>query len=167
MVYNSLSALNLESQLIEVNKMLNTANIDTHITFWGTRVVELTDQAGNKISASLSLLVRKTLDAARKRCEADDLTPAERIAGVEIVRKLQNFYKMTDAQVKECNFITRFFIWIREFSFVPYTPRFYLNETAEDNFLAYSEKRFVKEITPEKKDEYEYAHSRGSFGPPL
>jgi len=74
------------------------------------------------------------------------LTPAERIAGVEIVKKLQRFYCETDAQIKNSNLFTKFLNWIREFSFMPYTDRFFLRETAEENFCAYSASRFLQEF---------------------
>ena len=60
-------------------------------------------------------LANKVAKAACVRKERDDLTPAEKIAGAEIVQKLQNFYDLTDTQIKTSNFFTRFLVWIREF----------------------------------------------------
>ncbi len=157
----SLGALNFSTQLEEVNKLLDGAQTD--IIFWGTRVVKVNGYSG---SVSLENLARKTLNVGQLRCEADDLTPSERIAGVEIVRKLQKFYKLTDTQKQNVNFITRFFIWIREFAFTPYTTRFYI-DGGPDEFRAYSKEKFIQQFGDKFNNLDEHPSSDGGFGPPL
>jgi len=41
-------------------------------------------------------------------------TLEDRVNGIEIGSKLRNYYILTNEQIKNSNFITRFFVWIRE-----------------------------------------------------
>jgi len=136
-----LNSLIFSSQLTTVKNLVDTAQVKT--TFWGSRVVEVNGFTG---SIYLDDLARKILRTGNQRSDADDLLPAERIAGVETVRKLEGFYRISDAQIKNSNFFTKFLNWIREFSFTPYTTRFYFEETAEGNFRAYSEAKFLQQF---------------------
>lgn len=167
-----LNSLNFSTQLQEVKDLLDTAQ--TRVNFWGTRVVELPGDDGcfcgcvcNDGSVSLDSLAGRVLNIARQRCEADDLQPAERIAGMDIVRALRNFYQVTDAQTNDSNFFTRFLVWIREFNFLPYTTRFFLERSTE--FMAYSEEKFDQQFGGSRDDEHMGIRpgSGGSFGPPL
>ena len=107
------------------------------------------------------------LRVSDQRCELDDLTLRERVAGIEIVRKLENFYRVTDTEIQKSNFLTRFLNWIREFSFVPYTTRFYLEDGADDKFRAYSQDRFLKQFGGNFDEMYGHPSSDGWFGPSL
>ncbi|MBI5346927.1 MAG: hypothetical protein HZB76_07290 [Chlamydiae bacterium] len=168
-----LKSLNFATQLGAVNDLLNcysgvntnnTSQIKTKISFLGTRLVEVN---GYKGPVSLDFLAKRILGASNQRCKADDLTPAERIAGVEIVRKLKNLYKITDPQINYSNFLTRFLNWIREFSFIPYTTRFYLSECAEGYFRGFGETKFIQQFGkgPNGKMD-QHPASDGAFGPP-
>jgi len=157
-----LNSLSFSTQLDTVKNLIDTAQAKT--TFWGSRVIEIN---GFKGSVYLDDIANKILMAGNQRLEADDLTPAERIAGIEIVRKLENLYQVTDAQIRNSNFFTRLLNWIREFSFIPYTTRFYMQETAEEKFRAYSKEKFLQQFGGAFDEIYYHPASDGSFGPPL
>lgn len=157
-----LNSLSFSSQLIVVKNLVDAAQVKT--TFWGSRVVEVNGFTG---SAYLEDIARKILRAGSQRSGADDLLPAERIAGVEIVRKLEGFYRISDTQIQNSNFFTKFLNWIREFSLIPYTTRFYIEETAEGNFRAYSEAKFLQQFGGAFDEMRDHPASDGSFGPPL
>lgn len=157
-----LSSLNFSNQLATVKNLLDTAQVKT--TFWGSRVVEVNGFSG---SVYLDDVARKILTAGYQRSDADDLLPAERIAGVEIVRKLKDFYRVSDTQIQNSNFFTKFLNFIREFSFIPYTTRFYIEETAEGNFRAYSEVKFLQQFGGAFNEIHDHPASDGCFGPPL
>lgn len=157
-----LNSLSFSTQLDTVKNLIDTAQAKT--TFWGSRVVEVNGFTG---SVYLDDIANKILRAGNHRSDADDLTPAERIAGVEVVRKLENFYRVTDIQIQNSNFFTKFLNWIREFSFIPYTTRFYIEETAEGNFRAYSKAKFLQQFGGAFDEMHSHPASDGSFGPPL
>lgn len=157
-----LSSLDFSSHLADVKNLLDTAQVKT--TFWGSRVVEVNGFTG---SVYLEDMARKILNTSRQRSDADDLSPAERISGLDITRQLENFYIISDEQIQKSNFFTRFLNWIREFSFIPYTTRFYFEKTAAGNFCAYSEVKFLEQFGGSLNEEYEHPASYGSCSPPL
>lgn len=164
-----LEAIDYSKQFRELEEVLNT--YQPKITFWGGSVIEAADK---KESVYLDAVVQKVNNAARARCDADDLEPGERKIGLRIVKKLDEFYWKVDEQVKGLNFLTRFFYNIRNFSFIPYTPRFYLGEMAPRYFRAFSEKKFAQLFGPFVRHAVEgtkgyltHPESDGSFGPPL
>lgn len=157
-----LSSLNFSNQLVDVKNLVDTAEVKT--TFWGNRVLEVSGFTG---SVYLDDIARKIITAGNQRSDADNLLPAERIAGVEIVRKLEHFYRISDTQIKNSNFFTRFLNWILEFTFIPYTTRFHIEETAEDRFRGYSETKFLQQFGGAFSSRLDHPASNGSFGPPL
>lgn len=157
-----LNSLNFSSQLTTVKNLINTAQVKT--TFWGSRVVEVNGFTG---SVSLEDIARKILRTGRQRSDADDLLLAERIAGVETVRKLEGFYRISDTQIQNSNFFTKFLNWMRECSFMPYTTRFHIEETAEGNFRAYSKAKFLQQFGGAFDEMRGHPASDGSFGSPL
>jgi hypothetical protein len=136
-----LNSADYSAQLVEINDALD--NIHVGISFWGARVVRALD---NGTSISLKTVTEKLLSTASRRCDTDDLTPQERIAGVEATSKLLNLYQVTDTQIVHCNWFTRLLHQIREFSFTPYTTRFYLDDDATSLFCAYSQEKFLREF---------------------
>lgn len=124
-----LNLLNFSTQLLDVRKLLDKAKVKT--TFWGGRILEID---GFTSSISLNEITRKILEAATERPNQSVLTKKEKLAGLEIVQKLRNFYKDTDFELKKANFFTRFFVWIRESSSYTYTLRFYIETLAEGQF---------------------------------
>ena len=157
-----LNSPNFSNQLTTVNNLLDTAQVKT--TFWGSRVVEVNGFTG---SVYLEDIARKILRTGSERSEADNLLPAERIAGLEIVRKLVGFYRISDKQIQNSNFLTKFINWVREFSFSPYTTRFHIEETAEYSFRGYSEANFLQQFGGAFDRMHNHPASGGSFGPPL
>lgn len=136
------NSLNFCTQLVEIKNLIESAH--AKITFWGGRVIEVNGFTG---SVSLDSIAEKILKAGHQRCQADNLTTPERIAGIDIVKKLNTFYQGTDNQVKNANLITKIINWIREFRFVPYyTTRFNFDENAKNYFRAYSEIKFLQEF---------------------
>lgn len=158
---NRLNAIHFPNQLVHIKTLMDTAEAKT--TFWGGRIVEF---KGSNDSVGLEFIAKKILEAGRQRCDADDLTVEERIAGVEIVRKLQDFYKITDTQIKHSNCFTRLLNWLREFHIFPYSTRFHIDENAEAQFLAYSEERFTAQFGWNENADIQPG-ATGSFGPPL
>lgn len=157
-----INSFNFSTQLPAIKNLINTAQVST--TFWGGRIIEINGFTG---SVYLNDIAAKILDAGEQRCKADNLKPAERIAGIDTVRKLQHFYEVTDTQIKNSNFFTKFLSWIREFSFfIPYTTRFYLNESAESNFRAYTETKFLRQFGGSFNALMDHPASDGFFGPP-
>lgn len=163
---NQLNALNFSTQLEAVKNTL----IDTrpNVTFWGTRIIEKVEVIGHvstTSSVSLDEIAEKVARVARQRCDADDLSLQERIVGMDIVKQLRSYYQITDTSSK--NLITRFLLWIREFTFgIPYfTDRFYF-ETQSEGFWAYSEQRFLREFGGSFDEMGQHPASRGSFRPP-
>lgn len=147
-----INSLNFSTQLEVVKNLLDSNAAHATTTFWGSRVVEVNGYTG---SVYVDDIAKKILLASRERCDADDLTLAERISGVEIVNKLQQFYHDTDTEIQNASPITKFFNWIREFSINPceYTVRPHimdtdncLIETAGRNFRAYSRAKFLQQF---------------------
>ncbi|MFI0434465.1 MAG: hypothetical protein ACH350_01885 [Parachlamydiaceae bacterium] len=141
-------------------------NSQGSVSFWGNRVITV---AGYEESLSLDELVTKMLSASRQRSDLDDLTTQERVAGIEISDKLKNFYQLTDSKISQANWLTKLCNWVKEFTFFPYTPRFYIEEgVMEREFRGYSENTFIQQFGGVKNGSFsEYEHADGSFGPPL
>lgn len=156
-----LNSLNCSTQLETVKNLIDSAQAKT--TFWGSRVVEVNGFTG---SVYLEDIADKVLKASEERVDADDLTLKERIMGIGVVRKLVGFYQVTDAEIQDSNFLTRFLNWIREFSFVPYTTRFYIEEIAEKYFRGFSEVKFLQQFGSWFGAIDEHPAYSGSFGPP-
>ncbi len=157
-----LNSLNFTTQINEVNDLLDRAQ--PKITFFGGRVIEVKESSG---SVYLDDIAKKLLNASEQHSDACNLTPQERIAGVEAVKKLKRFYEISDTQVQNSNFITRFFNFIREFTLLPYTTRFYFDHNADQNYRAFSKPLFIEQFGDTFDEWGEHPASDGSFGPPL
>lgn len=157
-----LNSLNFSTQLKDVENLINASCTKT--TFWGSRIIKINGFTG---SVYLDDIARKILKAGRERSDADDLTITERMSGMEIVKKLQKFYCDTDIKIQNSNLFTKFLNWIREFSCIPYTTRFYLEETADSNFRAYSQAKFLEQFGGTADGITNHSAFAGSFGPPL
>ena len=141
-----ISSPDFSDKLVEVDQLL--LNAKPSVSFWGQREVAIDGYEG---SISVDELSRKILDVGEKRCKADDLTNRERVSGIEITKKMRNFYQITDDQISQRNWFTRLLNAVREFSFWPYTPRFHAEMGfMEDYFRAYSENRYIQEFGDEK-----------------
>lgn len=137
-----INSLDFSRQLEVVRDLMETAEVKT--SFWGSRVVEVEGYSGSVYLDSLAERVQRTVYA---RDSMDYLRPGERIAGIEIVRKLQQFYIETDNQIESSNCLTRLFNWIREFSFVPYySSRFYIQGNVIQKFQTYSRDHFLQQF---------------------
>lgn len=159
-----INCLNTSNKLVDLNLLLEKA--ECRITFWGGRVVTVKGYVG---SIELDRLVCSVLDKSRERSESDDLSTKERLVGIGISTKLNNFYHITDTLIRKANWFTRLLNYLREFTFIPYTSRFYAEEgVIEDHFRGYSEQRFIREFGGRKTGYFgEYEHSDGGFGPPF
>ena len=154
----------ITNQLPALNALLKSA--EGTISYLGKRVVKVIGYEG---SILLDDLASKVLKAGHQRSDADDLTTPERIAGIEIGYKMRDLYKITDSKVSQMNCFIRFLNWVSEFTFDPYTPRFFTEDSRMDHyFRGYSENKFVQEFGGVKGGTFnEYENSDGSFGPPL
>src|SRR5437762_1213206 len=97
-----LNQSNCESQLIDINKILDKA--ETKVTYWGTRVVTIENYED---SVSLHTFTKRLQAAAYKRLVNNDLKYEERVAGMEILSKLEKLYTNSDADVKKSKLITK------------------------------------------------------------
>lgn len=140
-----LYSINFSTQLEVVKNILDKA--ETRITFWGTRLVEVGEYTG---SITLESIASRVLKASNQRCEADDLTLAERVAGLDISKRVENLYLITDKQIQNANLLTRLFRWIREFSFIPTRLHFVgkgiFAPSAEEYFQTYSKQKFIRQF---------------------
>ena len=162
-IHNYINSLNIANELPAINNLLTSAQ--GSVSFWGKRVITF---AGYEGCYSLDELARKVLRAGGQRSASDDLTTQERVAGIEIMNKLRNFYRVTDTKISKANLFTRLLNSIREFSLFPYTPRFHTEDGLMENyFRGYSKTRFIQEFGGVKKNEFDYENSDGAFGPPL
>ncbi len=132
-----LNNLNFSTQLDEVNKLLDKAQ--TKITFWGLRVVSV---QGNEGYVPLDYIAEKILKASP--ANPDALTPEERIAGIEFIKKIKTFYRITDAEIKKSNLFSRLLNLVREFTFSNYATRFYIK--GHLSFQKYSVAKHIEEF---------------------
>lgn len=149
----------LSRRLPQLNEIL--AEGKSSVTFWGTRIVTVSGYEG---SIPLDDLVRRVSAASRDRCEADDWTTVERVAGIEITDKIDHFYSATDTLLSQSNVLTQLFNRINEFTFDLYPPR--SDPLMKLHFLGYSEPKFIQEFGGEKYAWGGYRNASGSFGPP-
>jgi hypothetical protein len=141
-----INSLNFSTQLDVVKNLIGSDSAHTTTTFWGKRIVEVDGFTG---SVCLDDIARKILSTSHERCNADDLKTAERISGIDIVKKLQKFYHDTDFEIQNANPVTKLFNFIVEFSNTLYTlnPAKDLREgIADKNFRTYSTNKFFQQF---------------------
>ncbi len=157
-----------QMDLVQLNHLLHMqhSKVKASVTFWGKRAVSIEGGIAPFEQVSLEALAKKVLQNSRNRSEADNLTPKERVAGIEIAKKLNEFYAITDEKIKNSNFFTKILNWIREFVFFyPYTTRFFVEDGLQANFQGYSPEKFVQVFGGTKETiEQNSAFSGGSFG---
>ncbi len=151
-----LNTLDFTKELVHVKDLL--ASAEATVSFWGTRVINLPNYEGR---ISLDELVRKVYAAAIQREKANDMTVEERLAGIDIVYKLRDFYTSTDEKIRTANLFTSLINNYQEFNIGPYTNRFYTETNWIDcHFRAYNEEEFKKEFGQEKDGNF-YKNSDG------
>ncbi len=110
---------------------------DVQVDSAGTRVITTRDSSHVE---SLDGITQLVLDAAEWRCDQDDLTIPERVAGMNIVQKLKQWYIASDAVAPQKTF----------------SPARRSLESGPSFFRAFSEKRlegiFCQLIFKEGKD---------------
>lgn len=138
-----LKTLDFSNQLNAVRNLIETAQAKT--TFWGSRVVEVNGFTG---SVYLDSIVEKIQKAGKQRFDAHDLSLAERIDGIEITKKLEHFYRITDTQIRNSNLFTKLLNWVQEFLFSFYrNTRFFFDEDRpRQYFCAYSKANFLQQF---------------------
>jgi hypothetical protein len=105
----STSQLYLPSQLGQVNELLKGA--EGSVTLWGTRCFR---KAGSAGTASLDVLVQRVVNASQyAAAHCDDLSLEQRIAGVDLVDRVQHLLQQSDRQIQQANKATRLFAWVR------------------------------------------------------
>ncbi|MDP1608761.1 MAG: hypothetical protein Q8L98_05560 [Chlamydiales bacterium] len=124
-----INLLNFSAQLVDLNKMLSEARAEN--TYLEGRIVTFKGS-----SISLDALVKKVTAVARENLETAHLTPAEMVAGLDITRKLKQFYRDTD---KSAGIIIKLCNWLREFPLFSSATRFTLDE---DKFRGFSATQF-------------------------
>ena len=146
--------LNKELETNDVEKLNKTLTLSsensfkTKVTFWGKRVIVSDNYKG---SISLNTFASRILKLANERNSAGDLTTEERLHGISLSKKINTFYEYSDKEVKNRNFLTRFFVFLREYSFSRNTTRFCVeNNFIYKRFSAYSENEYKKIFGEEK-----------------
>jgi hypothetical protein len=160
--------LNLQSpqfngNLVEIRHVLERAT--ARITLWGVRVVEVKD-GSHTICLRIDQLRDRILMAGRARSRADDLTPEERIAGIEILTKIQTLHANTETELRHKNFFTKILVWLREFRFPRFTCCGGYDWTDErEDFLSFNIKEFcsVFKIEEKKLHDRHYPSSMTNF----
>lgn len=141
----TLDSSDFSKALTQVAEVLEDPNTVIKVTFWGERVVEVRNWPHEDEVNIMGLIVWPPStrsfsldDIAAKVWTAHvntrQLSQLDRDVGQKIVKKIQEFYETTDKQIKLENYLTRFFVWLREFSILPYTPRFYLENSPSSYF---------------------------------
>ena len=140
----------------KLNRVLDIST--TKVTFWGKRVI-VSDyyifSRPYKGSYSLNTLASKMLKLGYQRCSDDSLTDKERLHGINIANKIHKFYEETDKQIKNRNFLTRFFVSLRKiFSdlFLYYVDELKKPNFIKDCFLAYSIEKYEAKFGKDKKE---------------
>jgi hypothetical protein len=104
------------------------------ISIWGNRQIQY-----GKQTLSVNEIVRQTWKAGRQ-CRNQGLDELRRDQWIGVCNTIKPVYENTDALVKQCNFFTRFLVYVREFFMgsLPKHDLIELDETKAD-FSAYSE----------------------------
>lgn len=159
-----INSVNINNELNSLNQLLGNAQV--RVTFWGKRVVTAQGYRG---SFSIDKIANKVLLAAELRRSNDDFTTAYRVAGLDVMYKLRDFYEVSDTNLRTRNWFTKLITKVREFSFFPYTPRFHTEELGlmSSYFRGYNEQAFIQEFRGVRLRDGGYSQSDGSFGPPL
>lgn len=163
-IHTYINTLCAVDELKTINNLLNSSLVA--VSFWGKRMITVANFKG---TMTIDELTNKIFQLGKNRCNLDDLTTEERIAGIEITKKLKTFYRVTDTKILEANWFTRILNFIREFSLFTYTIRFEIeSDSIEGYFRGYSENKFKSEFGGIVIGGlYEYENSDGSFGSPL
>jgi hypothetical protein len=160
-----MNAVNFSTQLEEIRDLLcndTTGVAAPDVSFWGSRLI-----VKGTSCVYLEDIACKVQDIAIA-CENERvlLSPAQRIAGLQIVQKLQGFYEETDKQAANANCFTRFLVWLREWTLWPYAIRFYIEDGIEgDRFRTYTRVAFMNLGTAEERRPY--ASEEGTFPPKI
>ena len=160
--------LSKELDTTDLEKLDNIlANVKTRITFWGKRIIvpQTSDMKG---SYSLNAFARDIINLANARCQKDDLTTEERLKGITISLRIKGLYYDSDQRVKQRNFLTRFFVFLSELSFKPYTTRCNAekNRIIEKYFSAYSIDKHKDTFGDKKKRDNKYRFEKGQLDSP-
>ncbi|NGX63171.1 MAG: hypothetical protein KR126chlam6_00578 [Candidatus Anoxychlamydiales bacterium] len=151
--------LSLKFSTVPIDENLNRLleQSKTKVTFGGRRVIVVQDY---KNSFSLTSLARLLIFVANEKHKTDVLTPRERLIGINISNIIDNFYKETDLQIKQRNFLTRFFVFLREhFSISSKYLNYVKNEYIKKLFSTYSEQKYIEAFGNKKKaSTNEYKH---------
>lgn len=162
-----LNSINFSKELAALRNLIVSKDVHVKKTFWGGREITVKGYNG---TVSLENIAYKLLKAANHRREDDNLSPKERIVGIEITRKLTSFYRITDTQIKNSNFLTKLLNWIRNFAICDCsTIRWHIENITEDTFRSYSKSRFLKTFGGDKAWDKKISNHpvwEGSFGPP-
>lgn len=147
--------INTTAEVLEqLNGILDTSQ--AAVSFWGTRQVSY---KGERVS--FTQLAQKVSIAA-DFCRENGLDELRREQWISISQKIAAFYDKSDVAIKNKNFITRFFVSVREFTLFPYTQRFFYEEgIVESHFCSYS-----KEALEKLKEFIGTVDTNGSSSPP-
>lgn len=138
------SSYEFDGSLKLANEKLN-ADQAPRVTFWGTRIVKFDGQdiSLNDIAKKVSAISHLLYEDIGSNKQSSSLTLEDRISGIEIGKKLINYHKLTDEQIKNSNFITRFFAWIRGSNSAPFSEN---NPLEMGVFRLYTPKNFLSQF---------------------
>ncbi|GAB4231640.1 MAG: hypothetical protein Tsb0021_10080 [Chlamydiales bacterium] len=116
---------NLVSNLTKFRNILNSC--EAKVSFWGGRYITSPDSVE---SVSVDFIAKKILQIERHYSSDFELSLEARVLGLDLTKRVRTIYTETDKKIQSSNIFTRVFNFIREFSFFPYTTRFYIKESS-------------------------------------
>ena len=144
-VFKSLSYWTCPGAIKEITK-----NSTPKITFWGTRYIETKDI--NTINCyTLDSIIKELSWGASTISFYDKSFIPQRITGIEVVEKMNEFYRITDEQIKNSHFFTKLSIWIRSFFSFSQKIRINFENNTKNDFLSYTYSMGNKIVIPEEE----------------
>lgn len=95
---------------------------DAHVSYLGTRYISSRNLKGSVSLDKVIIAATKVFDAYRKNWAFSN---NERKVFKALEEKIDLFYEKTDSIIKYSDIFTKFLVWLREFSVLPYTNRFF------------------------------------------
>ena len=162
MTFKNIHSLNFSTQLELANESFRRGDATATVTELGRRIVTIQGYRG---CIELEKLANKVIKAGYDS-NVDRLSFTERCAGINIVRKINQFYRDTDAELATKKCFTKILCAFREttccFLFPKIWTRWQINECTADQFASFTEAAFRQEfdLSPDEKLEGHPVYSR-------
>lgn len=143
-------SINFLTHLEEANNLV-TNGVSTGVTWWGAPAIRIEGYEGD---IAVKDIANQLLQVGKEKSKAGNITLPERIAAIQLVKKLKLIFTQVDLQKKTIEFslIDRIFIWFQDHN--PFnTTRSQIEEFGEISFLTYSKDGFISEFGGEFTEE--------------